>query len=527
MQKGFIADLLTAANVLDSAGRPTSAEAILRAVAKSHLLELQIAAVRAAEVGKSDWAWLCVSTLKEILPKPTFAKFAEEIWRITSAAVDNCKDHLDAAMLRLYLSVIDLERQKNPAKLDGPDIAYILAMSLPYDSTGYSMRTQALVQALQSKGRRIACLTTPGFPQNRGVCDSSATDTVNGVVYCRTGRDLNRIPKTPADFKAAENAMLQVLSELKPRKVMAASNYATAIPALCASRRLGIPFIYEVRGFWELSQITRDAMYRNTKSYSVSYDIEGAVAAASDLIVTLTGSMRDELVLRGAPRDKIKLLPNAADLQALLPAPRNKSISAQLGLPDDVPVIGYIGSFTDYEGLDDLVWACSELEAQGHKFRLLLVGWDPRGENRIGPALKALALELGILDKIIMPGVVPQDQVSAWYSLIDIAPVPRRRVQVTELVSPLKPREAMAMGKAVIVSDLPPLVEMIAHGETGFIFPAGERGKLAALLAALLSDPSLRKKVGDAARVEVCKKHGWESRADEFWNVVDAVFREK
>lgn len=525
--QGFIADLLTAASVLASAGRPTSAEAILRAVATSHLSELQISAMRAAEVGQSDQAWLCVSTLKEVLPKPIFAEFAKGIWAMMSAGVDYRKDHFDASMLKVYLEIIDLDCEVKPKKLDGPDIAYVLAMSLPYDGTGYSMRTQALVQALQSKGRRVACLTTPGFPQNRGISDYAATDTINGVIYCRTGGDLDRMPKTPADFKSAELAMLQVLSELKPKKVMAASNYATAIPALCASRRLGIPFVYEVRGFWELSLVARDETYRNTKSYSVSYDMEGAVAAASDLVITLTTSMRDELVLRRVPRDKIELLPNAADLQALFPAPRDKSISAQICLPDGVPVIGYIGSFTDYEGLDDLVWACSELKAKGHEFRLLLVGWDPRGENRIGPALKSLALELGIIDKVIMPGAVPQNQVSAWYSLVDIAPVPRRRVQVTELVSPLKPREAMAMGKVVIVSDLPPLAEMIAHGETGFIFPAGERGELANLLAALLADPSLCKTVGEAARVEVCKKHGWASRANEFWNVLETVFVEE
>ncbi|AUM75732.1 UDP-N-acetylglucosamine 2-epimerase (non-hydrolyzing) [Paracoccus jeotgali] len=199
------------------------------------------------------------------------------------------------------------------------------------------MRTQALVSAMQAQGRSVVCLTKPGFPWDRGHADAGRQDRVGEIVYHRTGEATDRPARLPADYLAAEAKVFAALSPLRPRWVMAASNYTTAIPALFAARRLGLPFVYEVRGFWELSRASREPGYMDSLDYRAARDLDGAVAAQADLVFTLNSAMRDDLIGRGVDPGRIALLPNAADTEVLRPAPRDAALSRRLGLPAEVP----------------------------------------------------------------------------------------------------------------------------------------------------------------------------------------------
>ena len=306
------------------------------------------------------------------------------------------------------------------------------------------------------------------------------------------------------------------LRELRPELVIAASNHLTSLPAQIAAARQGTPFIYEVRGFWEITRASREPEYLDTEAYSVQARLEAISADSADHVFTLTGGMREELIRRGVSGAKVTLLPNSCLPEQFLPQPRDRQLAEALNIPEDVPVIGYIGSFVQYEGLDDLARAAAILKGRGVEFRLLLVGNENVSRQEKGPItamIEAVATESGLADWLIMPGRVPHDQVAMYYSLIDIAPFPRKPQLVTEMVSPMKPLEAMAMQKAVAASSVAALAEMIRDGETGLIFEKGNPGALADVLQRLIEDPELREKLGRNGRTWVETERSWPQTA--------------
>lgn len=407
-------------------------------------------------------------------------------------------------------------------------ICYVLSGSLPWMQTGYAMRSHALIEALRKAGADLHCLTRPGFPADRWGLDETADypprSEVGGVVYHHIREPSRKVLKRGAWLDAAAEALTLELAALNPGVVMAASDHHNALPALIAARRLGRPFVYDVRGFWELSRVAEDPTHAGHPDFATAVALESLTAREADLVLTLTGAMRDELVRRGADPARIALAPNACDPARHAPRPRDPGLSARLALPGDVPVIGYIGSFNGYEGLDDLVRACGGLKRRGLAFRLLLVG---RAAEAEGPSfedqLRQVAAAEGLADWLILPGQVPRDEVEAWYSLIDIAPFPRRALAVTELVSPMKPLEALAMGKAVLVSDLAPLAEMIADGRTGLVVRRDDPAALEAGLVQLVGDPGLRLRLGRAGRRWVLLERTWDGVARRARTRIEAL----
>jgi glycosyltransferase involved in cell wall biosynthesis len=390
-----------------------------------------------------------------------------------------------------------------------PDLAYILALSLPQDTTGYAMRTQSLVLAMKQQGVNIHCLTRPGFPWNRGFEGPPGQEIVGTITYHRSGDAGHRIPNDLASFCTAERELVTKLKKLRPKMVMAASNHGTAIPAFFAARRLGLPFVYDVRGFWELSRALREPEWGKSDAFVIACELETLVTSEADLVLTLTSSMQRELERRGVDGRRIRIVPNAADPDQFIPRPRSAKLAQKLGIPQNVPVIGYVGSFNFYEGLNDLVAAVTLLAKRGHDFRMLLIGSDSHPHIPIADSLRRQAEQNGIGSRLILPGQIAAEEVAEWYSLIDIAPIPRKEVAVTQLVSPIKPLEAMAMGKAVVVSDLAPLAEIVRHGSTGLTYPAGRNDALAQALELLLQDSDLRKRLGLAARAWVVNNRTW------------------
>jgi glycosyltransferase involved in cell wall biosynthesis len=309
---------------------------------------------------------------------------------------------------------------------------------------------------------------------------------------------------------------------------MAASNHQTGLPALIAARRLGLPFFYEMRGFWEVTRASRDPDFAGTLAYRVQVLLETAAADGADHVFTLTEPMREELRRRGVT-PPITLLPNSCDPARFAPRPPDRALGERLGLPPGVPVIGYVGTFVQYEGIEHLAVACARLAERGIDFRLLLVGDENPSGTGDGPVtqeVRRIAAESGLGPRLVMPGRVPHDEVGAYYSLVDIAAFPRKPQPVTELVSPIKPLEALAMEKAVVVSSVRPLAEMIADGDTGLVFAKGEVEGLADALARLAGDPALRHRLGKAGRAWVLRERSWAATARRVVEVVESLRRE-
>lgn len=396
-------------------------------------------------------------------------------------------------------------------------VCYVLHNSLPYASGGYATRGHGLARGLVSQGFEVIALTRPGFPAD--VHDMPAVEikdhTIDGVHYRRIispGREGKPKPAYMIEIIAAFEAAFR---EIRPSIVVAASFYVSAIPAMIAARRLGIPFIYELRGLAEITKISRDPSYRITPAYQEQVLMETETGQWADHMFTLTQAMRDESVARGIDRRKITLLPNSCDPEKFSVMPRDSGLAARYGFPEGIPVIGYIGTIVDYEGLDDLMNACALLKKRGLEFRVMIVGSETAtGQpGAICSQIAATSKAAGLDKWLVMPGRVPHEEVKAHYSLIDIAPFPRKPWPVCEMVSPMKPLEAFAMEKAVVVSSVAALSEMVRHGETGMVFEKGNVSSLAEVLEELIRTPDLRTRLGRAGRQYVNEQRTWARTA--------------
>jgi glycosyltransferase involved in cell wall biosynthesis len=389
---------------------------------------------------------------------------------------------------------------------------HVLAFSLPYSSNGYAIRSHALLQALNRGGWDTRIYTRPGFPGDSDaawrsqVLDKSCT--VGGLSYNRLPLP-SRLGITESMYLcAAAEAFKQVLIDEQPVVVHAGSNHMTALPALIAARELGVGFVYEIRGFWDITRASSDPGFSGSARHRRLRLLENLVCRHADRLLTLTGAMRDELIRRGCDTDRIRLAPNGADSAAAVSATARSELALSCGLRAGVPVVGYIGSFVDYEGLDDLVAAAAMLRDRGVDFDLLLVGDGLMHESVLNTASR-----LDLADRLRAPGRVPAAQVPSYYALIDVCVYARKPWPVCEMVSPLKPCEAMANGKAVLASSVHALSEVVKHEETGLLFEKGSIVALAAGLERLLGDAPLRRVLGDAARKWVERERTWDHAA--------------
>lgn len=390
-------------------------------------------------------------------------------------------------------------------------VVNFLHFSLPYTSVGYATRSHGLALGIKAAGVDLRTVTRLGFPQDfKPELEDAVlpeSDVVDGVTYLRMfGSGRKGMSEVEYLTMAADQCEL-VLRKQGATIVHAASNYTTALPALIAARRLGLPFIYEIRGFWEVTRSSRDQAFEKSRKYRAMKMYEDFLVSNSDRIITITSAMKDELVKRGVSEEKISLAYNSVDVGRFHALDRDKTLADKLGIPDGMPVIGYVGSFVDYEGLDDLLLAASRLRSKGRDFRLLMVG-----DGAVMDSLRDLVVKLNLEDLVILTGRVPHEDVEAHYSLIDIAPFPRKPWEVCELVSPLKPFEAMAMSKPVVVSGTKALLEIVTDGNNGLVFEKGNVESLADTLDRLLLNAELRKELGERSRDWVNEHRSW-SRA--------------
>ncbi len=404
-------------------------------------------------------------------------------------------------------------------------VAYISYSSLPYQSTGYTNRTQFLARGLREQGLDLHVITRPGYPWDeapdaldRPAPRKATPDIIGGVPYHRI--------KTPGYFtwnnhanyiRRATDALEAVLRRLRPALVIGASNHACAMPALLAARRLGLPFVNEVRGFWEDSRAAREPDFAGSRQYLLERHWDSEVARSADVVVTLGAAMKRELVARGVTPARIGIVPNGAVERAL---PTTTT---------GVPVIGYVGSVTTHEGLELLIAACGRLRRDGMEFRLSLVG-DDKGTGASDCASFQTLLDMvaseGLSDWTHAPGRVSPDAAREALDQLDIAVFPRHRSRVTDLVTPLKPIEAMMAGKAIVASDVGGFDALLRHGETALRFPAGDVDALTSSLRRLLEEGELRRKLGQNARAVAAQKYRWSSICADYVTSLSNLMRE-
>lgn len=382
-------------------------------------------------------------------------------------------------------------------------ILHVLDHSLPLHS-GYTFRTRAILKAQQAAGWDVAGIT--GIRQyQHGQKPGALSQNVEGLCFHRTIADITS-PSPLREWQEV-SALADAIVALHARwpfdVLHAHSPALNGMAALRASRKLGVPLVYEIRAFWEDAAVGNGTGSEGSLRYRLTRGLENHVVRNADAIAVICEGLKHDLIGRGVAASKITVSPNGVDMDMFgIPAPADPELVNRLGL-SGVDVIGYIGSFYDYEGLDDLISAMPLMETNAH---LLLVGGGP-----IEDTLRAQSKASAAAQRIHFVGRVSHDEVERYYSLVDILAYPRKRMRLTDLVTPLKPLEAMAQGRLVAASDVGGHKELIRHGDTGTLFAADDPAAIAASLDSLLGNREQWDVMRQRARRFVETDRSWQT----------------
>lgn len=384
-------------------------------------------------------------------------------------------------------------------------VLHVLDHSIPLHS-GYTFRTLAILREQRRLGWVTQHLTSP-----KHVGSQAAEETVEGWHFYRTPRAApTRVPGLAewALMRSLERRLDAIARATRPQLIHAHSPVLNAIPALRVGRRLGIPVVYEVRAFWEDAAVDHGSTTEGSLRYRLSRSLETHALRRAQHVFTICEGLRSDIAARGIPPERVTVIPNAVDIDGFEPGGvPDESLKARLGLAG-ADVVGFIGSFYAYEGLDLLLQALPALLEARPGARVLLVGGGPQDD-----ALKAQARQLGLADKVVFTGRVPHHEVPRYYDLIDVLAYPRHSMRLTELVTPLKPLEAMAQGRVLVASDVGGHRELIRDGETGLLFQAGNAVALAATLTRLLAQRERWPELRRAGRAFVERERHWAASA--------------
>ncbi len=382
-------------------------------------------------------------------------------------------------------------------------VLHVLDHSIPLHS-GYSFRTLSILREQRKLGWDTFHLTSP-----KQVDGAALEEDVDGWHFFRT-------PSGNAEggessvlgywslMRQLENRLIAVARQVRPDLLHAHSPVLNALPALRVGRQLGIPVVYEVRAFWEDAAVDHGSTTEGSLRYRLTRWLETRALQQAHHVFTICEGLRNDIVARRIPATKVTVIPNAVDIGAFAPGHRpDAALRDRLGL-QGASIIGFIGSFYAYEGLDLLLDALPGIVARWPGARLLLVGGGPQDA-----ALKAQAQSLGLADKVVFAGRVPHEEVQSYYDLVDLLAYPRHSMRLTELVTPLKPLEAMAQGRVLVASDVGGHKELIRHGHTGVLFKAGSTDALTQSVLGLLEAPQRWPAMRAAGRRFVEDERNW------------------
>lgn len=385
-------------------------------------------------------------------------------------------------------------------------ILHVLDHSLPLHS-GYAFRTASILREQRKLGWDTFHLTTP--KQGAGAAVSEVADEWTFYRTPNSGQEglVEQMRLTAARID-------ELVSELRPDILHPHSPVLNALPALWVGRKRKIPVVYEMRASWEDAAVDHGTTTEGSLRYRVSRGLESFALRRADQVTTICEGLRGDIRVRGVPEERITVIPNAVDVAAFqFGAQPDQELRSALGL-DGKTVLGFAGSFYGYEGLDLLIEATRKLVPTYPDLCVLLVGGGPQEAN-----LKAQVERLGLDERVIFTGRVPHSQVQRYYELIDVLAYPRLPIRLTELVTPLKPLEAMAQGRMFVASDVGGHKELIRHGETGFLFRAGDADALAASIDEVLTRRDLWPQVQARARRFVEVERTWATSVARYREV--------
>lgn len=400
-------------------------------------------------------------------------------------------------------------------------VLHVLDHSWPVLS-GYSIRSQNLVRAQAGVGFQPQVLTSPLHQlDDAGACDTR----VDGLCYLRTplsasicGRAISNrwlLLREAAVIRLLRHRILEVMDGTIFDVVHSHSPILCGIAAWQAAKLRGVPFVYEIRSFWEDAAVAKRKNGQHALRYRASRSLETYLVRRADAVVGIANHILQDLRDRDLDPAKLFYVSNGVDTELFRPRARDTELAASLGLGNEL-VFGYVGTLSQYEGVSWLVRAFAELKRRGVSAKLVILG---AGDDAL--AVASAIQELGLQSVVLPIGKVPHDQVQKYYSVIDVLVYPRRSTRLTELVTPLKPLEAMSLGKPLLASRIGGIVELVEHGCTGLLFNPNDLEDFCDQAMRLIQQEDLRRRLGSQARDRVLRERDWKVLVRRYEAVYD------
>lgn len=399
------------------------------------------------------------------------------------------------------------------SKLQPNKIMHLFKVSYPFESTGGSIRNLNIVSSQKKAGIEPFVVTPLNYPRIFKINDFAVEEDIEKVRHIRLdlgSQNTSQLTYITKNLQLNTLLLAGIIRKEAPGIIHAASGYKgyeLATMADTLSRHFSIPWIYEVRSFHEHTW-TNDHFQAETSIHTkLRMDKENSLMQKANHVVTISESMKEAIIKRGIPEEKITVVPNAVDTTYFKPKKKSAKLINSLGVKNK-SVIGYISNMSYREGHDVLIKAFKTISKEVTDAVLLLVGNGREKEN-----LEKLVNELGLEEKVIFTGNVDHSLIKEYYALIDLFVVPRRRDYAADLVTPLKPYEAMGMKIPLLMSDRAALKEIIGE-DRGFIFKTEDEEDLANVAIGCLNDPSECKRRANIAHEWLIANRTWEMNAE-------------
>ena len=410
------------------------------------------------------------------------------------------------------------------SKMQSNKIMHLFKVSYPFESTGGSIRNLNIVTSQSKAGIEPFVVTPLNYPRIFKINEFPVEEEIENVRHIRLdlgNQNSSQLSYITKNLQLNTILLAGIIRKEAPGIIHAASGYKgyeLATMADTLSRHFSIPWIYEVRSFHEHTW-TNDHFQAETSIHTkLRMDKENSLMKKANHVVTISESMKDAIIKRGIPEEKITVVPNAVDTSYFKPKKKSTKLINSLGIKNKT-VIGYISNMSYREGHDVLIKAFKTISEEVEDAMLLLVGSGREKEN-----LEKLVNELGLEEKVIFTGNVDHSLIKEYYALIDLFVVPRRRDYAADLVTPLKPYEAMGMKIPLLMSDRAALKEIIGE-DRGFIFKTEDEEDLARVAISCLNDQSECKRRANVAHEWLIENRTWEMNAEIYKELYNKLAR--
>ena len=402
-------------------------------------------------------------------------------------------------------------------------VLHVLKESLPYLTNGFTMRSRYNLLAQRGAGLEPAVVTALGFPRSMGISTISPVELIDGIAHYRLDLGPNYPSERPFDLILSDQAWLsaRIARDLAPAVIHASSGhrgYESALVGAALRDHIRRPLVYEVRSFFESTWSADSDWNERGEQYVRRHDAESRAMAAADHVITIAEAMRDDIIARGVDPDRVTVIPNGVDAEAFAPEPPDPELRHRYGLGGRF-TFGYVSNLDHpRENQELLVEATARLLARGRGVTCLIIG-----DGRRRAEVERLARKARVGKRVVFTGSVPHESIRSHYALLDAFVVPRRNERAARTVTPLKPYEALAMERPLIVADLPALVEIARPDTRGLVFRAGDADALADSIERLIDDPELARRIGQAGREWVRRERSWAENGSRYREVYRAV----